>query len=174
MIKWIHAFLLLGILTVSLSAELPDPVSRHITGAVQIGETRLTFLFWDVYDISLYAPGNEFDPSKPFALRLNYLRNLKGKAIAERSIEEMRRQGISEVKLAAWYSQLERVFPDVEKGTELVGIFSPGNPTRFYKDGVFIGQVLDPEFGGPFSNIWLGEQSTVPQIREELFNGNVE
>ena len=166
---------LLGILSLVpgiLAADLPDPVMRHISSAERVGETRLKFFIWDVYDISLYASAGEFDPSQPFALRLQYLRNLRGKAIAERSIEEMRRQGISEVKLAAWFSQLEKVFPDVQKGTELVGVFKPDQSTRFYRDGEFIGQVLDPDFGRPFSDIWLGDQSSIPAIREELIAGD--
>lgn len=172
--KWIQTLAVLVLPAVAIAAGVPEPVSRHIETPVQVGETRLTFWIWDVYDVSLYAADGQYDPSRPFALRLHYLRKLKGKAIAERSIEEMRAQGISEVKLAGWFTQLEKVFPDVEKGTELIGIFAPGRSTRFYKDGEFIGQVLDPEFGMPFSNIWLGEQSSIPSVREELFKADLD
>ena len=39
-----------------------------------LGEGRLRVLFWEIYDASLYATNGVYDPEKPFALSLTYLR----------------------------------------------------------------------------------------------------
>jgi hypothetical protein len=150
------------------SASVPEVVRTSVPVAHQVGASRVSVLVWDIYDIYLYAPEGEFDPDNPYALHLEYLRPIKGGLIAEKSVEEMRKQGVSEVKLAAWYVQMKEIFPDVDRGTELTGIFENGEPTRFYSGDMLIGQVVDPEFGPAFSLIWLGEKSSRPDLRKEL------
>ena len=150
---------------------VPPPVSTHIENPREVGSTRVRVLFWDIYDISLYSPDGTFDFSRPFALRLEYLRDIEGAVIAEKSVEEMRRQGINEVKLADWFVQMKAIFPNVTRGTELIGVFRPGQPTRFYEGGNFIGVVPDSDFGIPFSRIWLGEETRLPDMRADLLGG---
>ena len=54
----------------------PAYALNHIRGFVpnaqKVGEGRLTYLFWDVYDATLYAPAGAWDNDKPFALQLSY------------------------------------------------------------------------------------------------------
>ncbi len=165
--------IILTVVALNLTAGVvPSAVSDNMEKAGRVGEARVNILFWDLYDISLYAEESRFVPDKPFALRLKYLRDIKGKVIAEKSVEEMRRQGISEVKLAGWYVQLEELFPDVQEGTELIAIFEPGKSTRFYQENRYMGQILDADFSHPFSQIWLGEESSLPRIRTELLGRN--
>ena len=105
-------------------------VSRYVPDAEKVGEGRLTVMVWDVYDASLYAPKGEWEEDKPFALKLTYLRDIKGKKIADRTIEEIRKQGFDdEVKLADWHAQLIRIFPDVNEDTSLVGIYKDNQET---------------------------------------------
>ena len=144
-------------------------VQDYLPNAQKVGEGRLTYMFWDVYDAKLYAPDGEWSQEKPFALTLHYLRSLDGDAIADRSIEEMRKQGYNdEVKLAAWHSQMRDIFPDVKNGTELTGLYAPNKATRFYKDGQLIGTVQDADFGRWFFNIWLSKKTTEPALRRQL------
>lgn len=170
---WIQIIFTVTFLAHGTFGDIPLPVNKYIDQASRIGETRVNVFIWDLYDISLFAESEQFDPERPFALHLKYLREIKGQIIAEKSIEEMRRQGIGEYKLAAWFTQLKEFFPDVNQGTELTGIFIPGQATRFYKGDQFLGQVMDPEFGRPFSDIWLGSNSSIPKIRTELIDGSV-
>ena len=151
-----------------VSASVPEVVKGSVPVVEQVGASRFSVFVWDVYDISLYAPEGRFDPKTPYALHLEYLRNIRGDMIAEKSVDEMRKQGVSEVKLAAWFVQMKEIFPDVDRGTELIGVFNPDGPTEFYNGSELIGQVVDPEFGPAFSAIWLGEQSSRPSLREKL------
>ncbi len=148
-------------------------VEKYIPDAERVGEARFTYMLWDVYDATLHAPKGNLDKTKPFTLTLSYLRKLDGNAIAERSAEEIRGQGFKdEVKLAGWYSQMKKIFPDVDKDTKLTGVYIPNGTTRFYKNGQEIGEIRDPEFGKYFFGIWLDEKTSEPQLRRQLLGIN--
>lgn len=146
-----------------------ETLSQYVPEANLVGSARMSFFLWDVYDATLYATHGQWQPDKPFALTLRYLRDIEGEAIADRTAREIRRQGpVDEVRLAAWYSQMRVIFPDVSDGTELTGIYSPGRATRFLQDGNEIGTIQDPEFGVRFFAIWLGEKTSEPALRRQL------
>lgn len=149
--------------------DLSQTYQRYMTEPTMVGEGRLTFLFWDVYDATLYAPNGDWQPEQPFALTLFYLRALKGEDIAKRSVEEMRGQGFSdEEALSQWFEDMRGVFPDVEEGMRLTGIRTPEGASVFYLDGQRIGQIEDPEFTTQFFNIWLNEKTSEPGLRTQL------
>lgn len=161
---------LLCFMLVSIAEVRAEPVVRKLMpDASAIGSARMTYMLWDVYDATLYAPEGKWHQNQPFALTLHYLRSLNGEAIADRSVEEMRKQGFSdEVRLAAWYSQMREIFPDVTKGTTLIGFYKPGGQTIFYENEQEIGVIHDPEFGEWFFNIWLSERTSEPKLRRKL------
>lgn len=165
-----RSFLILFIcLIASTEAKAEEIVMAQIPDASPVGSGRLTYLLWDVYDATLYAPGGKWDRNRPFALTLRYLRSIEGEDIADRSVEEIRQQGFeNEVKLAGWYSQMKAIFPNVEDGSTLTGIYIPGRPTRFFNKKKQIGVIHDPEFGKWFFNIWLSEKSSNPALRKKL------
>jgi len=152
--------------------KIPQFFGQENQGETMVGSARVRVLLWDIYDISLYSPAGHYHPDEPFALRLEYLRPIKGEVIAEKSVEEMRRQGVSELKLAAWFVQMKEIFPDVNEGSELIGVFESGKPTVFYNENELIGQIHDPDFQEPFSKIWLGEKTAKPDVRSILIGEN--
>lgn len=144
-------------------------VFDHIPTAQKVGQGRMTYLFWDVYDATLYAPDGIWNSEKPFALELSYLRELKGKKIADRSVEEIRNQGFrDEVKLATWHAQMRNIFPNVTDGDTLTGIYTENGEAVFYKDSAEVGRIKDAEFSRAFFNIWLSEKTTEPGLRRKL------
>lgn len=139
-----------------------------IPNAKLVGEGKLKYFVWHIYDASLYAEG-EFSFDKPFYLTLNYKRNLDGEKIADRSAEEIR--GLSfkdEVKLAGWHSQMRDIFPDVNDGSTLTGVYQPNKLTEFYYGDQLVGTIKDPEFGKWFFGIWLNENTSEPELRKQL------
>ena len=147
----------------------PNFIKAHITNAAEVGSARFSYLMWDVYDISLYTTDGTWNEAHPFALSLSYLRDLEGKAIAKRSIEEMRKIGFTdEVRLAAWLSEMQRIFPNVNKDIVLTGIYTPNSPTLFLRNGEVLGSIKDPEFGAWFFNIWLSPNTSQPTLRRKL------
>lgn len=165
---------LLFVVAVSLAA-LPSRLLASglpladLEGMRTVGEARMRVLFWDVYDARLLAPQGSYRDDQPFALALTYLRTLDGEKIAARSIEEMRRQGVSdEAALARWYARLAQIIPDVAERDEIVGLAAADGSTRFFLDGELIGRVDEPGFTQAFFSIWLGEATSEPRLREQL------
>lgn len=146
-----------------------DYINVHVPDAKVVGEGRLKVLLFDVYDAALYAPGGIWQANGPYALHLKYLRDIEGRKIADRSVEEMRRQGLSdEVKLATWHKQMREIFPAVSEGTELTGVLTQSGQTIFYEDGHEIGRVRDSDFGSAFFGIWLRDNTSAPDLRRKL------
>jgi Chalcone isomerase-like len=143
-----------------------------LPGAVPTDPARLTVWGFEVYDAKLWArPG--FAPAQyarqPFALELHYLRDLKGEAIARRSLEEMKRQGaINELQSKAWLKAMQSLFPDVQKGDRITGVHKPEQGAEFWVNDRWVGQVNDPQFAQLFFGIWLSPQSSVPDVRKAL------
>lgn len=162
-------FLFICLSSPALAEKAPDYIDAYVPNAGEVGEGRLSYLIWDVYDARLFAPKASWKTAGPYALSLTYLMTLEGTAIADRSIEEMRKQGFrDEVALASWHTQMRRIFPDVEKGTTLTGIHTAQGESFFFKNGTFIASIKDPEFGKHFFGIWLSERTSEPQLRQSL------
>lgn len=146
-----------------------DQIDLHVPDAEIVGQGRLSYMFWDVYDAALFAPNGQWKQGQPFALKLSYLRDLEGEKIADRSIEEIRNQGFrNEVKLADWHSQLRNIFPDVKMNSSITGIYTNEGITIFYQNNQEIGRVNDPEFGQKFFDIWLSQKTSAPSLRKKL------
>lgn len=155
------------------SVKASDYITDYIPAAEKIGEARLSVMFWDVYDIALYAADRSLKDKAPIALQLRYLRSISGEKIADRTMVEMRKLGVQdEVKLAAWHRQLRQIFPDVEEGTVLAGILTTSGETIFYHDDAKIGVVKDPAFGQAFFDIWLSKNTSSPEVRQALLGGS--
>ena len=160
---------MIGVIFMMPAVSQADSFQSYVPEAQKVGEGRLTYLFWDVYDAELYAPKGSLSLDKPFALKLSYLRPIPGKKIADRSIEEMRAQGVEdEIKLATWHEQMNRIFPDVDQGVDLTGVYTSKGETVFYQGSTVIGKIKDKEFSRAFFDIWLSEQTSAPDLRKKL------
>ncbi|MEM7616871.1 MAG: chalcone isomerase family protein [Pseudomonadota bacterium] len=149
----------------------PDSIiKKYIENAELIGVTRMNYLFMHIYDIELHAK-DKFSWENKLALKLTYKRLLYGKKIAKSSADEIEKLGFNdEEKLADWQAQMEKIFPDVEDGDVLIGIYEPGGASIFYDHEKQLGIVKDPEFGKWFFGIWLNEKTSRPKLREKLIN----
>jgi len=149
--------------------SLPEPVARDQMGLTPRGEAAMRFWGLKVYDIRLWTAMKPYSPDEAFALELVYDISLKGRDIAERSIDLMREQGArDEAKLTRWLDHMARIFPDVKKGDTLIGVFVPTKEVRFYTREKLIAAVPDAEFARAFFDIWLSEKTTEPKLRLRL------
>ena len=144
-------------------------IEKLIPEAKMVGQGRFSALVWNIYDAALYTSDGQWKKEEPFALSLTYLRYLNGKKIADRSIQEIRKQGFSdEIKLATWHAQMRQIFPDVSEGVVLTGIRTKEGVSIFYKNGQEIGRINDSEFSRHFFDIWLSEKTSAPDLRRKL------
>jgi len=173
MLKLVMALMIVFAAPIGAHAEDNElsKIKNYIPRATVVGKGRLNYLVWQIYDATLYAPDGRYQEGKPTALSLHYLRAIKGLEIADKSAEEIRRQGFDdEVTLAAWHEQMCRIFTDVSAGTVLMGIRTDKGQTIILKDGKKIGIFSDPEFSRHFFDIWLGDNTHVPLMRDALLN----
>lgn len=136
------------------------------------GRARFRWLGLHVYDVHLWVPQPvpvDAWADHAFALELVYARALAGKAIAERSLVEMRRQGeIDRPRATAWLDAMVRAFPDVAAGDRLCGVHDPGTAARFFHNGRPTADVPDPAFAESFFGIWLSDRTSQPELRQAL------
>lgn len=149
--------------------RVPDYISAAVPAAELVGQSRMTYLMWDVYDAAFFRSSQHENLQPPYALSLTYLRSITGRQIADSAVDEMRKHGFTqEIILAEWHNMMVDLFPDVEPGTQLTGIATADGTTQFYHDGRFIGQVNDASFTARFFDIWLGPQTSDVAFRNRL------
>ena len=154
------------------AAGVRDAVAAHVPDAVLVGEGRLKVMFWELLEARLYAPGGRYRPDAPFALSLSCLRSLDGHKVVAASIEEMARQGGRvPARLARWRAALGGILVDLDAGTEITGVRDARGRTLFYRDGEPAGRIDDPAFTRAFFDIWLGESTSRPRLRDRLVRG---
>ena len=167
--QWLQGILLIALMTATVTVHAKSLAKLGYPDLMLVGQSRLSILFWDIYDIGLYAPGGSYESVKPFALSLSYLRDVSGSDITKWSLEEMQKQGAdNESNLAAWKTELNRIFRDVVKGDELIGISHSYDEAQFFLNGVSIGTMTDQGLIRRFFEIWLSETTSRPEIREAL------
>ena len=140
-----------------------------------VGSGRLRFMGLRVYDARLWAPGTlgaqDWD-RQPFALELHYARAFEGPLIAQRSLDEMRRQRAIEPAIAErWLATMKSTFPDVREGDRLTGVHLADDAARFFHNGRLRGEWRDGDFARQFFGIWLAPATSEPALREALLGG---
>jgi hypothetical protein len=153
--------------------EAPPELATGLPGARLSGEGRFRYFGLHIYDARLWRPsgssGTAEVGAQPLALELIYARALSGQAIAERSLEEMRRVGsVPAEQGQAWLNAMRAAFPDVRAGDRLLGLYQPGAAVRFFLNGQPTREVGDAEFGRLFFGIWLSPRTSAPDLRRAL------
>lgn len=165
--------LILFLILFSITAFAQEIIIIKIPDAQKVGEGRLSLLFFDVYDATLYAPKKQWSISQPFALSIHYFVDIKGKDIADHSVKEMRDQGMNDAALLdLWHREMTDIFPNVKNGTVLTAIFIPGSHTEFFENNSSLGTIKGDDFLRWFSGIWLSEKTSEPSLRIKLL-GNL-
>jgi hypothetical protein len=130
------------------------------------GAGKLTWWGLHIYDASFYRVGSSSSPE--FALDLRYQKSFSGVSIANRSVEEMKKLGVSDAQATLWGRELSAFLPNVEPGHTLTAIYSPRNGTTFFHDGKQIAKIPGSEFPKAFFGIWLDPKTSAPKLRSEL------
>ena len=156
----------------SNSVSTPSAGHPQLPGSRLQGQGLLRYLGLRVYQARLWALPNfraTHALEQPLVLELEYLRSLKGAAIAERSLQEMRRVGpIDEAQAQRWLAEMQRLFPDVQAGDRLSGLLQPGQGARFWLNQKPLGQIDEPQFARLFFGIWLAPTTSEPDLRTAL------
>ena len=152
---------------------IPMPVQHELVQPQLVGQGSYRWFGIKLYEAYLWRESDSRTHTAPlddhFILELVYARQFQGKEIAASSIEEIRnlKLGTPEQQ-AAWLSLMQQVFPDVNAGTQLSGVYRVGQGVRFYRDGGLLKEINDAEFARAFFSIWLDERTSAPRLRKQL------
>lgn len=137
-----------------------------------VGQQRLTYWGFDVYDASLWASAS-FAPEawakQNLVLRLRYLRDFKGTDIAQRSIDEMQGQrALTPSQLKNWSATLQSMFPNVRSGESITANYQPDKGMQLLHQDRLLGELSDTGFAERFLGIWLSPETSQRQLRQQL------
>jgi len=145
----------------SCEASVPGDFSK-------VGEPRLSVLFWDVYDATLYSPSGEYEKSERQALNLNYLRDIDADDLIETTEEEWQKLKLDSSEHEGWLTKLKDIWPNIKKGDCLLLVESDNGYAEFYQGEELLGTVESQEFTDQFLAIWLSPESRFEDERNEL------
>jgi hypothetical protein len=160
------------IATNAVQDALPAAVVAALTRPVVLGSGRLTWFGLPIYDARLLA-SEPFDGARwfeqPLALEFTYARSVSGARIAQSSHDELARLDVGNAaQREGWRSDMVRLFPDVVRGSRLLGLYRPGTGVQFFADGAPLGSIDDPQFARGFFMIWLDARTQAPRLRADL------
>ena len=144
----------LSVFVISMAAinlTLADP-----TADLQVvGEARLKFLFWQVYDSTLFSNSGTYKELEPnLALKISYRRKISAEQLIRRTREEWQKMSLLSSQTEEWLLSLEAILPDVDKGDLVILKVDEELASNFYFNGSFIGRLGSPAFTQAFLNIW--------------------
>ncbi|OJX13100.1 MAG: hypothetical protein BGO77_02230 [Caedibacter sp. 37-49] len=146
-----------------------EAILTLVPNASVVGRGKLSYIFWDIYEATLYAPNRQWNPTKPFALLIKYYQEIDASDIANITVQERHKQGFTdEEKLAAWNAEIRAFLPNIKDGTVLSAACPLGKQTILYQGNQMIGLIKDDKFARLFFGIWLGERTSEPELRRAV------
>jgi hypothetical protein len=138
------------------------------TDYIKVGEARMKYMFWDVYDATLYTSSGAYsDDEQRVKFTLRYLRDFEAKDIVEATEEQWAHLG--KPSLAKQFSNtLLSIWPDIKKGDSLTLEINNSGSATFYHNNQVVGEVNDKTFAHEFLAIWLNENTSEPELRKKL------
>lgn len=138
-----------------------------------IGNTLFSILFWDLYKSKLLTTTGSYPiniEQDKLLYEIEYLKGITSKDLVGRTIDEWIHLGVPEARYQAYSSKLQTIWPDIKPGDSL-SMLMDDLGTAFYYNNSYVGTIEDAEFGPLFLDIWLAENTSQPDLRDELLGG---
>ena len=165
---------ILLIILLSLNTSFASEMQKEaFSSPTIIGEGTLKVFFMEIYDLRLIADSPTFSWQNKFKLDFIYTRNLKKDSVIKSSIKELRRQSsVSESDIESWQGYLEQSIRPVQEGTHATVLWEPEGQITFHYENSDPTTIEDEDFARAFLNIWLGEETSQPELQSEIL-GNL-
>lgn len=148
-------------------SQKPPELEGVIQSDTPYGETLLSKMVFDVYNIALWTDSPTWSQESKYALSIQYLMDFTKDQLVEMTLDEMKRLG-APFDVNQYRSQLEKLFKDVKEGDRITATFSPQGKTTIYYNGVMQGAIENPDFTRFFGAIWMSENTQEPEMRKNL------
>ena len=164
------SYLLILLSVISFNSHSSEKILKDYLGDYyQLGTGKLSIFFIDIYNIKLFSQTKDYSKDKPFAIEINYLKDVKSTQIVDTSISEIKRiSKPSEDELENYKSILTNLFPNIYSGDQLIGIKTANNDGVFFYNKKRIGKINDEKLVDSFFDIWLSEKTSHPELRKKL------
>ena len=153
-------------------ADLPEPVITQWQQATKIGQARFSRFGIHIYDASFWSLSNQNssgDAIHATALSIQYARNIKAEKLLSSTHKQWKRLGFADnYPLQAWLYELDRLWPDVRDGDQLIFVSRKNGHNSFYSKNKKLGSIDDAQFNKAFLDIWLSPQAKYQKHRKEL------
>ena len=170
----VFTLVLSGLAQSSTLSPLPASLAQQWQQLELIGQARLKRFGFHVYDASFWMTAKPNRDEKAFttnlsALCITYARNIRVEKLLSSTEKEWRKLGIANKHpTVAWLNQLQQIWPDVKQGDQLIFVFDPNGESAFYNQNKKLGTISDKNFGPAFLSIWLDENASYKNKRNEL------
>jgi len=141
----------------------------------EVGSTKFSFLFWDIYNSTLYTKSGVYLPENPaleLIFEIAYLKDITAKDLLNKTVEQWQHVGFAEVEYTEFIPMLKAMWPDITSGDTLALLVN-NNQSIFYFNDIKIGVIEQPAFSQLFLAIWLSEKTSQPELRTELLGEKV-
>jgi len=157
---------------IGFAYEKPVEIKDNFTSDSPYGEGVLHFMWLNVYDASLWTDARTFSYAKPFALSITYHMNFSKEQLTERSLKEMiHGHKLSDEELARYKKIFLEIYPNVKKNDRITAVYNANKQVEIFYNGALYGTVTDQDFALPFFDIWLGDKTSEPTLRNKLLGG---
>lgn len=133
----------------------------------KVGEATFSWLFWDIYKISLWAENGQYKKSKfPAKLNIQYFKDIDRTQLIDLTEEQWQAQNLTYQE--SWLSELKGIWPNIQTNDTLSVTVSLQGESIFHHNDRYLGRISDREFSNKFLAIWLSENTTEPSLRQQL------
>ncbi len=136
------------------------------------GSGRLSWMWYDIYDVELHLPsGASVDPStQPCRLTFRYLRAFTAAELAKATTSTVRERmpGTAREEVEQGLAAINALWPAVAKGDVLVLTAVPGKGIGVACNGRELGVVPGAIFAQVLFSIWLGDDPVDSGLKQRL------
>jgi hypothetical protein len=133
----------------------------------QVGKTRFSVLFWDVYDSELFTTSGKYDESLPILFEITYLRDIESKELIDNTVDQWQHLEYKKAEYQPFVEPLRKLWPDITEGDKLT-LLVEENRSVFYFNDQEQGAIDNLQFGPMFIAIWLSPDTSEPKLRRAL------
>lgn len=149
-------------------------ISAHSSFALElVGEGKYSWFVFDIYKAKLWSGSPNLAQlyDNRLKLELEYTRDFAGQDISKQSEKEMLNAGLEQEYISKWRAKLYSAFPNVKEGDKLMADFIPNKGINIYHNEKLYSSIMNEEFAMNFLNIWLGDKTSAPELRDKLIKG---